>query len=141
MKSQPKTRVNKFTIGRLYNLGNYEHVRYELSVEVPKGKSAARAFANTLKVLRALNPKPPIPSYEYEGALERLKEPDAWHKSIIDPKERAGAIAVMVTESKKKVRLFERWAKRRHAVEAYFDDLGGISKHADAKADWDNDDY
>ena len=29
----PQARVSKITVGRLHNLGNYEHVRYEIAVE------------------------------------------------------------------------------------------------------------
>ena len=31
-------KITKITVGRLHNLGNYEHVRYELTVEVPEGQ-------------------------------------------------------------------------------------------------------
>jgi hypothetical protein len=36
--------ITKITIGRLYNLGSYEHVRYELTAEVPQGESPATAI-------------------------------------------------------------------------------------------------
>src|SRR3954466_9951002 len=50
-------RISRITIGRLYNLGSYEHVRYELTVEVPGGESAATAVIGMEKLLAALSPK------------------------------------------------------------------------------------
>jgi hypothetical protein len=50
-------KITKITIGRLYNLGSYEHVRYEISVEVPEGESSATALIGLEKVVTALSPK------------------------------------------------------------------------------------
>ena len=61
-----KSTVSRIVVGRLYNLGNYEHVRYELTVDVPEGRSAALALKNTLRLLKAANPKPPVASYDYD---------------------------------------------------------------------------
>ena len=41
--------ITKITIGRLYNLGNYEHVRHDLTVEVKDGESAATAITGMEK--------------------------------------------------------------------------------------------
>lgn len=140
--SNSKSKISRFTIGRLYNLGNYEHVRYELTVEVAEGRSAALALRNTLKLLKAVNPKPPVPSYEYESAKSKIEKPNDWHKNIADKEEQARLRKEMVAESQKTVKKFETWVNRRHAAEIVLDDIGGSKAFKDAKLSWeDNDDY
>lgn len=135
-----KSKVSRFTIGRLYNLGNYEHVRYELTVEVGEGRSAAVALKNTLRLLRAVNPKPPVSSFDYERALLQIAKPEDWHKNIQDEAQQAKLRKEMVVEAKKVVKKFEAWAKRRHAAELVLDDIGCAKAFKDAKLSWDNDD-
>ncbi len=134
------TQVTKLTIGRLYNLGNYEHVRYELTVEIGEGRSAALALRNTMRILRAANPKPPCDDYEYKSALERLKDPQAWHKNVADKKERVQAIRNMVRDAKANVKAYEAWKARRKAAEALLDSIGCVKEFKDAKLSWQDDD-
>ncbi len=72
MKEKPKSKLTKITMARLYNLGHYEHVRFELSAEVPKGGSAKQTFLDLGAILARLRPieKP----YNYERAKEALKK-------------------------------------------------------------------
>jgi hypothetical protein len=138
---EPQTRVSRITIGRLYNLGNYEHVRYELTVEIPEGRSASLALRNVMRVLKAANPKPPFPSYDYEGALKRIEEPEAWHKNIANPKERKKAIREMVKSARETVKTYDTWKARRAAAEKLLDGIGCQKVFKDAKLSWgDNDD-
>lgn len=134
------TRISRLTIGRLYNLGNYEHVRYELTVEIGEGKSAALALRNTMRILRAANPKPPCADYEYESYLKRIEDPHAWHKNITDKKERAKAIRTMVKDAKEAVKKYEAWKARRKAAEALLDSVGCVRIFKDAKLSWQDDD-
>lgn len=135
------TQIRRITIGRLYNLGNYEHVRYELSVEIGEGKSAALALRNTLRLLKAVNPKPPVALYDYERAKLQIEKPGDWHKNVVDKIEQAKFRKEMVVEAKKNVKKFETWLKRRHAAEAVLDDIGGTKAFKDAKLSWDDNDY
>ena len=142
MTQKTKTRIQRITIGRLYNLGNYEHVRYELSVEVPEGRSAGLALRNIMRVLKAANPKPPIQTYDYETAIKKLADPEAWHENIANVRERKEVIKKMVKESKDKVALYKAWIARRKAAERMMDDIGGTRVFKDAKLSWnDDDDY
>lgn len=142
MAQNTKTQIRRITIGRLYNLGNYEHVRYELSVEIGEGRSAALALRNTLRLLKAVNPKPPVASYDYERAKSQIEKPDDWHKNIVDKDEQTRLRKHMVVEAKKTVKKFETWVKRRHAAELVLDDIGGTKVFKDAKLSWsDDDDY
>lgn len=142
MPKNTRTQIRRITIGRLYNLGNYEHVRYELSVEIGEGRSAALALRNTLRLLKAVNPKPPIPAYEYERAKLQIEKPDDWHKNIEDKTQQTKVRREMVVEAKKAVKKFETWVNRRHAAEMVLDDIGGTKSYKDAKLSWgDDDDY
>ena len=49
-------KISKITVGRLYNLGNYEHIRYDLTVDVPDGESASTAIIAVERLLVALSP-------------------------------------------------------------------------------------
>ena len=49
----PQSRVSKITVGRLHNLGNYEHVRYEVTVELPPGTAPASVVRDLEDTLRA----------------------------------------------------------------------------------------
>lgn len=141
-QTNSKSKITRFTIGRLYNLGNYEHVRYELTVQVAEGRSAALALRNTLKLLKAVNPKPPVASFDYERAKSQIEKPDEWHKNIADKAEQSRARKEMVVEAKKTVKKFETWVNRRHAAEIVLDDIGGSKAFKDAKLSWDdNNDY
>src|ERR1051325_244301 len=49
-------RVARVGIGRLYNLGNYEHIRYDLTIEIPEGADVLDAVSKLRQILRALKP-------------------------------------------------------------------------------------
>src|SRR5438552_16974521 len=50
-------KTTKITLGRLYNLGNYEHLRYEMTVEIADGESATDALLGLEKIMDALKPE------------------------------------------------------------------------------------
>jgi hypothetical protein len=139
MKSPNKTRISRLTIGRLYNLGNYEHVRYEITVEVPNGESPRTALHRIMFVLKAANPKPPVQEHEYAHAQSILSEPQAWHKNIADKKERAKAIKELVTGAKQTVASWEKWKLLRRRGLALLDEFGATRSYKDHKEDWDDD--
>ncbi len=61
-------RVARLTIGRLYNLGNYEHIKYELTLELQPGCNPRQALADLEDVVQSL--RPPI-GYTPEVARAR----------------------------------------------------------------------
>ena len=76
-------KVTKINIGRLYNLGSYEHVRYDLTVEVPPNQSPTDAMVGLEKILSALNPKLPAGALSVAEERRRLLEIEAM-KSLND---------------------------------------------------------
>lgn len=136
-----KTRISKLTIGRLFNLGNYEHVRYELTIDIAEGDSVKLALQNTMRLLKAANPKPPIPTFDYEHAKSILSDPQAWHKNIADRKERKRLIAETVKSAKQIVKTYDDWKARRKAAMDALDAIGCERIWKDHKEDWRDDDW
>lgn len=138
-------RVTNITIGRLANLGNYEHVRYEIAVEVKEGESAAQAIANLESILEAMAMRQPghilspASLKHHEALLADLREmPD------IDVQTKHGmskALAIAKAEksiAKERAQL-EAWTAMQESARARFDHLGGTEKFTDHKRDWDDD--
>lgn len=126
-KSKSKPRVSRITVGRLYNLGNYEHVRYEITVDVPAGVKPSHALTQTLRVLKAANPKPPCSDYEIRTARESmakkpedLTEYDRGHMDIF----------------KQRVERYDAWLAQKERALRILDDIGGSKVEVDAKEAW-----
>lgn len=138
-------KVTKITIGRLYNLGNYEHVRYELTVEVPEGESAAQAVKGMENILAGLRPmKQQNISTATElkrmaDELNRMRTMPAaeWDRHYMGytgtPSQIIARHEQSLEEATQKARLVCAMAKRAREL---FDDLGGAAEWRDAKTDW-----
>jgi len=143
-------KVTKITLGRLYNLGSYEHVRYEITCEVPDGESASTALVGMEKLLCALNPKRPcgVPSRE---EAERAANAIVLMKGLSDEDFRrnynyAGnqGTREQITARHERdlaegIARLNAWEERQKHARTLFDDLGGVAKWKDAKQDWDDD--
>lgn len=126
---KPKSTISRITITRLYNLGNYEHVRYELTADVPAGCSAKMAASNLVKILRACNPKPPHSWHEITRAKELCSKPV--HKMTdLDWENQNQAQRVM--------RDFNKWQKAKAEALKLLEKFGGKADHRDAKLDWED---
>lgn len=123
-----KSRITRLTVARLYNLGNYEHVRYEITAEVPRGGSAKQTLLDTVGILRGLKPlKTPYnlttaqevlakaPAERTEAEKDRLEE----YADVVN--QHCGAKALRVIALNK------------------LDDVGGVSVKTDAKDSWGDD--
>ena len=139
------TTITKITIGRLFNLGSYEHVRYELTVEVPEGESATDAVTGMEKILAGLAPVKNL-NIKSASELQRLAEEVEQMKTmpVVDWERRYGhcqGTAAEVIERYQKS-LEEEAVKSQTVVERarrarkLFDDLGGAAQWKDAKLDW-----
>ena len=122
-----KPTVTKITIGRLHNLGNYEHVRYEITVDIPEGASATQAFSNLDRVLEGLDPKPPVGEYDLQRANDALKKPvEEW------PEWERGNITSYMNNVAKDA----AWRAEQILAREALDDIGGASIYSDAKDSW-----
>lgn len=135
------TRISRITVARLYNLGNYEHVRYELTVDVAEGDSAATALKNITAILHAMSPKPPVEPFAYQSALARLNAPEKAKDHFIyikDEDNRAEAIKAQADEDREIVTKMGAFSlQRKKAIEA-LDDLGGTTVYKDDKLNWED---
>ena len=138
------SRISKITVGRLFNLGNYEHVRYELTVDVPEGQSATQAITAVEAILEGMKPvsRCGVPSESEiahaEKSLQAMRSMN-FQRNYGHCEGTPAEIIVRHEQS-----LEEAKAKRASALatakqaRALFDDLGGASQWKDAKLDWDD---
>lgn len=127
MKTKPKSHVTRLTIARLYSVGNYEHIRFELGAEVPKGGSAKQTLLDLGAIIARLKPVR-IP-YNYgvaKAALQKL------------PEQMSEAEKARLDEYRSIVSEYECAKNLRLEALNKLDDLGGTSKHTDAKDSWDD---
>ncbi|NBR88168.1 MAG: hypothetical protein EB141_07590 [Verrucomicrobia bacterium] len=137
-------KVSRITVGRLYNLGNYEHVRYELTVDVKDDESAAVAILGIERILAGLAP---LRFVKDKSQLDRLaSEIEEMQKMpAVEWERRYGHCVGTPTEiiARYKADFEKEKSKTADAVvraqtaRKLFDDLGGASQWKDAKMDWD----
>lgn len=126
---KPKlSKVTRITIARLYSLGNYEHIRFELTAEVPKGGSAKNTLLDLGAIIARLKPlKKP---YNYELAKEVANK--LFEQRTETENERFEEYSKIVTD-------YEAGRALRIEALGKLDALGGTGKHTDAKDNWDDD--
>ena len=140
-------KINKITIGRLYNLGNYEHVRYELTCEVPADGNSETAIIGMERILSAMKPLKLL-NLKSAAELQRLAQEVESMKTMpaVEWERRYGHCIGTPTEVVERYQksLEEETVKTHTATERakksrqMFDDLGGASQWKDAKLDWDD---
>jgi hypothetical protein len=144
--------ITRITIGRLYNLGSYEHIRYELSVEIPQGESAATVMMGMENVLSALNPKTHTHARDElereKRSIEEMRRilavdgPDDFRRIFGrfegTPEE---YIARCEEIHVKNVAERDAWEARCRKARMLLDDFGGAANWKDAKQDWDVEDF
>jgi hypothetical protein len=144
----PGPRISRITIGRLHNLGNYEHVRYEVTVELPPGTSPASVLHRTEQLLNDLQPKAPHHAYEVLGARRELAKAEPKLVDFVNSRdeyntaeERYRSAVLERERCAKVVHRYDEWRKCRDAAHLAFDELGGTRVHTDAKDNWDDEPF
>ena len=143
-------KVTRITVGRVFNLGNYENVRYEISVDVPEGESPATALVGMEKIISALSPKTSTHSRsELDREKHRVEEmrhalagkgEEEFRRNhghfVGTPDE---YIARCAQSNAENVAKRDAWEARREKARQLLDDLGGAAIWKDAKLDWETD--
>lgn len=124
-----KARITNITIARLYNLGNYEHVRFEISAEVEKGGSAKKTMLDLAAIAHRL--KPVKKPYNYESMLATCNK----HQEAMSEHEKANFESYQ-EQIKEYAALKALQQKALEDLEA----IGGTSKRTDAKDKWEDSD-
>jgi hypothetical protein len=134
--------VSKITIARLYNLGDYEHVRYELTIEVPAGESPATALIGAENILAGLNPKKPaqVPGHDaIQRHIQRIAEIEKMTDDQIAKSYNKDRVVVL-HEARQALVLAENrlaaWESHQAHARKLLEDLGGAANWVDAKRDW-----
>lgn len=124
------TRISRVTIARLHNRGNYEHSRYEVTVEIPAGVDPGSVMSEVDDALNDLQPKSPVDAWTLSQQLKRLQLSPC-PTDIHDASEREYAQSHILKH--------EEWKRRNDAAYKRFTELGGTERFSDAKAGWADD--
>jgi hypothetical protein len=136
--------ISKITVGRLYNLGNYEHIRYELTAEIPDGESAATALIGIENILNALNPKRPFgcPTFDdirRQDASLRLVEAESDHNfEHRYGSEKSQYLANERAKLAENMKRQQEWDDKQKRARFLLQDLAGAANYKDAKLEWDD---
>lgn len=133
--SENTARVVRVGIGRLYNLGNYEHIRYDLTIEIAEGGDVLDAVSKLRQILRALKPLP-------KGGYAETKAKDLVAMAPEDKQKAVEAGRYSDDDFIKAKQLLEKIESRKEKREAalkLFNDLAGASVYTDHKEQWDDD--
>ena len=128
---EEKTRVTSLHVGRVYNLGNYENMRVEVTVQVASGDDPGRVLRTLEGILRDLRAKGPD-SYEVSRARRALEKPEA-ELDEVDLK-RLDKYRQVVAEH-------EAAMQKREAARAALSTLEYSTEHIDHKDKWEDDEY
>lgn len=122
-------KVASVSLDRLHNLGNYEHLKLSVRVDLNEGDDPGLIISRLEKLLSAL--KPITTDYDYQRAL----------KVMSDPERAADETARNVEVYKKRIDDHDRAVARRARALELFAYLGGTSEHVDAKDKWEDDGF
>lgn len=140
-----KSRVSRISIGRVYNLGNYEHVRYEVTVDIPAGASAAKTIIGLERIIAGLRPdrsiKTPRELSMQQADIERMQKMTAeeWDRNYSHyTGTRKEIISRLIADLKTSKKRREVSLKRQTRARQLFDNVAGSAKWRDAKLDWED---
>lgn len=143
-----KTHVSRISIGRVFNLGNYEHVRYEITVDVAEGGNAEQTLVSLENIIADLKPleNAGIPSERelkrQTLEIERLKalSDEQWqidHQFDVGTREEVTARHVerLAENMRRRAAAIARGQSARQAL----NQLGGAETYRNAKDQWQDD--
>lgn len=123
-------RVTSLSVGRLCNLGNYEHIRYEVTVEIPEGGDVTKTLTAIETALNTLAVRPPD-GWSYRHAAEALAKPRGeWTPTDIQNE----------SAHREMVRRMEEWRAKQEYARAVLGDFSLSSQFTDHKQSWEDDD-
>lgn len=130
-EQENKSRISRITVGRVHNLGNYENIRYEVTVDVGFNDNPAKILNHLETTLEDLQAESGVDSYELRRARAALEKPeselDEWDLKNLDG-------------FKNKVAKHEEAIKRRAEAKEALNSLGGTAVYTDAKDSWSDED-
>ena len=126
-------RVSRISIGRLCNLGNYEHIRYEVAVELPEGTDVTATLITVEKALNLLAERPP--SNDYYGL--------AHARQIVEKADKGEYLNEIEQQNlathRELLKRYTEWQKRQEYARALLGDFSLSSEFTDHKEKWEED--
>lgn len=148
-------RVSKITIGRLFNLGSYEHIRYEVTVDIGENESAEEALIGVERIFAAINPKnKPYKSRDdikrdrkrYAEMIALSDEEHARRHGPPNPEGEHVGFGYVGTREEFQARILQdieeseanlnSWEATQVIARGMLDCLGATAEWKDAKLDW-----
>ena len=120
--------VSRITVARLHNLGDYEHVRYEVAVELPADAKPGDVLFELTSILNDAGPV--RPTYDEKRARSLVARVESGDEVSDYDRDNLAASREIVDG------LNARVAKQQAARER-LNDLGAKRDYRDAKDDWD----
>ena len=127
-------KASKITIGRLFNCGNYEHVRIEITADIGDGQSASNAFVAIESAISAMKPRSTA-AQTWDGISRKQSELIAAKQMPLAEFERkygqpsggpAAFIARLRDEIKRESQVLADYDRMRSNAIASLDDLGSV---------------
>lgn len=129
IEPQP-TRITRIQIQRLHNLGNYESVRYEVTVDVGLNDDAGKVLATLETALNDLQAKSDCSEYSYKEALKVMSNPlNQWG----DPHTEKD-----IARAREKIAEWEAAKAKHEAARDLLSSLSYREEKRDAKENWDD---
>lgn len=128
--------VTALTVAHLHNLGNYEHVRYEVTVALPDGAKPSEVLADVCAILADLRPLK-VNAWDLERARKLLASPEP----AVVPEDAAYELRrsrEVWEQARDLVKRSDAELRRIARAQTAFDDLGGARRYTDAKNSWDD---
>lgn len=139
------SKIKTIQIGRVYNLGNYEHVRYEITAEVEDGEDPSQVMTGLEKVIEGLRPVKDVDSASelnrrrLEIEKMRAVDPAKWETTFgWKGKNQEEVIEREHLEYCKKVTARAEALTRANGARKMLSDLNGAAIWKDAKLDWED---
>lgn len=125
-----KSRVTSIHVARVYNLGNYENRRVEVTVAVGADDDPARVLRTLDGILGNLYAKHGLMGHSVREAQAALAKP---------PEELSEYEREMLPKFRERVERVEEAKRRRAAAREALSTLEHSSEHKDHKLDWSDD--
>jgi hypothetical protein len=127
---ESKTRVTSIHVGRVYNLGNYENQRVEITAAVGADDDPGRVLRTLETILNNLHAKHGIMGHNVTQARTVLAKPE----SELSEYEREE-----LPKYRERIEKVEEAKRRREQARAALTTLDHTDEHVDHKRDWDDD--
>lgn len=128
-----QTRVTGIYVERLFNLGNYENIKYGVRVEIAQGDDPGRVLVNLENILEDLRASSGVSDYVLERAKRELAKPEA-ELEALEPYEKD-----KLEDYRRYVQQDEDARERRRKAREALATLNYTSERKDHKEDWSDD--